>query len=92
MASNHALSLQGFQPGRQSIGRNAGQRVLEVLEASRPLQKEISQYEDRPPFTDDIQRPSYRAALLLIGLRHAATIAALTIVPQVDMVGLVTIK
>ena len=36
-ARDHTLSLQGFQSGGQSIGSHAGQRVLEILEATRSL-------------------------------------------------------
>lgn len=40
---DHALSFQGFQTGGQSIRSDAGQRLLEILEAPRSLEKEISQ-------------------------------------------------
>src|SRR5216117_1156278 len=71
------LFLQCLEASGKRVGRRAGERVLQVLEALRALQQQIAQDEKRPALADQVERARDRApGLVGIGLlRHRPKIA-----------------
>src|SRR5215831_2848868 len=89
-ARDQAVRFHVLEARRERIRRNAGQRLLEVLEPPRPVQEEVPQHQDRPALADEVERAGDRAALLSIRPSHGRKNNGLTFYLQVTSVLLVT--
>src|SRR2546425_10411701 len=75
---DQSLLLQRLEARGKRVGRHAGERVLQILEALRALDQQIAQDENRPALADQVERARDRApGLVGIGLLwHRPKIAA----------------
>jgi len=75
-ARGEAARFHLLQARGQRVGRDARERLLEVLEAARSVPKKVENNQDRPALADEIERARDRAIFLPIGASHAAIVAS----------------
>jgi hypothetical protein len=72
LATYEAMCLKCFQTIREHVGRHSGQTFLKVLKPHRAGEK-VTDDQQRPAGTHDIERPRHRTRRIKTILRHSGS-------------------